>query len=69
MAEGRLKSRRLGVASRSKTGRGRTTVPIFLLVPQVKLPKRLDLARNADRALDSVPALIVANWVEAKTSS
>ncbi|MBG52932.1 MAG: hypothetical protein CML99_11050 [Rhodobiaceae bacterium] len=30
---------------------------------QVKLPKRLDLARDADRALDSVPGLIVANWV------
>jgi len=50
--------------SRSKTGRGKVTAPIFLLVPQVKLPKRLDLARDADRALDSVPGLIVANWVE-----
>lgn len=66
VAEGRLNSRGLGVASRSKTGRGRTTVPIFLLVPQVKLPKRLDLARDADRTLESVPGLIVANWVEAK---
>ena len=66
VAEGRLNSRGLGVASRSKTGRGRTTVPIFLLVPQVKLPKRLDLARDADRALDSVPGLIVANWVEGR---
>ena len=66
VAEGRLNSRGLGVASRSKTGRGRTTVPIFLLVPQVKLPKRLDLARDADRALDSVPGAIVANWVEDK---
>ena len=47
-------------------GRGKVTAPIFLLVPQVKLPKRLDLARDADRALDSVPGLIVANWVEAK---
>ncbi|MCA8881355.1 MAG: hypothetical protein KDA73_15695 [Rhodobacteraceae bacterium] len=64
VAEGRLNSRGLGVASRSKTGRGRTTVPIFLLVPQVKLPKRLDLERDAERALDSVPGLIVANWVE-----
>ena len=69
VAEGRLNKRGIGVASRSKTCRGRTTVPIFLLVPQVKLPKRLDLARDADRALDSVPGLIVANWVEAKTSS
>ena len=66
VAEGRLNSRGLGVASRSKTGRGRTTVPIFLLVPQVKLPKRLDLAPDADRTLESVPGLIVANWVEAK---
>jgi hypothetical protein len=64
VAEGRLNSRGLGVASRSKTGRGRTTVPIFLLVPLVKLPKRLDLDRDAERALDSVPGLIVANWVE-----
>ena len=51
-------------ASRSRTGRNQVTAPIFLLVPQVKLPKRLDLARDADRALDSVPGLIVANWVE-----
>jgi hypothetical protein len=66
VAEGRLNSRGLGVESRSRTGRGRTTVPIFLLVPQVKLPKRLDLDRDAERALDSVPGLIVANWVDAK---
>jgi len=30
----------------------------------VKLPKRLDLDRDAERALDGVPGLIVANWVE-----
>jgi hypothetical protein len=41
-------------------------VPIFLLVPQVKLPKRLDLARDAERAHDAVPGLIVANWVKTK---
>ncbi|MCE8512295.1 hypothetical protein KBY22_06295 [Ruegeria pomeroyi] len=66
VAEGRLNSRGLGVASRSKTGRGRATVPIFLLVPQVRLPKRLDLARDAEKALDSVPGLIVARWVEGR---
>jgi hypothetical protein len=68
VAEGRLNSKGRAVASRSKTGRGLVTAPIFLLVPQVKLPKRLNLARDADRALDSVPGLIVANWVEGKTS-
>ncbi len=52
------------MASRVKTGRGRTTVPIFLLVPQVKLPKRLDLARDATCAYDVVPGLIVANWID-----
>lgn len=66
VADGRLNSRGLGVASRSKNGRGTSTVPIFLLVPQVKLPKRLDLARDADRAQAAVPGLIVANWVEAR---
>jgi hypothetical protein len=68
VADRRLNTKGLGVASRSKTGRGRATVPIFLLVPQVKLPKRLDLARDAERALDSVPGLIVANWMEGRRS-
>jgi hypothetical protein len=66
VADGRLNSRGLGVASRSKTGRGKATVPIFLLVPQVKLAKRLDLARDAERAQAAVPGLIVAKWVEDK---
>ena len=66
VAVGRLNSRGLGVASRSKTGRGKATVPIFLLVPQVKLAKRLDLALDAERAQAAVPGLIVANWVEGR---
>jgi hypothetical protein len=63
VADGRLNSRGLGVASRSKTGRGRSTVPIFLLVPQVHLQKRLDLARDAIRAQSEVPKLIVKSWL------
>jgi hypothetical protein len=61
--------RRHGPASpsRAKTGRNQVTAPIFLLVPQVKLPKRLDLDRDAERALDGVPGLIVANWVEVRS--
>lgn len=62
VAEGRLNSKGRAVASRSKTGRGLTTVPVFLLVPQVKLRKRLDLARDAERAIDGVPGRIVAGW-------
>jgi hypothetical protein len=67
VAEGRLNGRGLGVASRSKTGRGKSTVPIFLLVPQVKLTKRLDLARDAMRAQAAIPGMIVASWIEART--
>ena len=64
VAEGRLNSKGRAVASKSKTGRGLTTAPIFLLVPQVKLRKRLDLARDAERAVDGVPGLIVAAWLD-----
>jgi len=66
VAEGRLNTKGRAVASRSKTGRGVVTAPIFLLVPQVKLPKRLDLARDAERARDAVPGLIVTNWVDTR---
>jgi len=66
VAEGRLNSKGRAVASRSKSGRGRATVPIFLLVRQVKLAKRLDLARDAERAMASIPGRIVAGWVGGK---
>jgi len=35
-------------------------------VLQVKLPKRLDLALDAARALYDIPGLIVANWLEVR---
>jgi len=60
----RINTRGTAVASRSKTGRGQVSAPIFILVPQVKLRKRLDLARDAERVAGSVPGLIVENWVE-----
>jgi hypothetical protein len=62
----RINARGLAATSRSQTGRGQVTAPIFLLVPQVKLPKRLDLTGDAERAHDAVPRLIVANWVEGR---
>jgi hypothetical protein len=68
VAEGRLNTKGRAVASKSKTGRGVVTAPIFLLVPQVKLPKRLDLARDVERAVDGVPGLIVANWAQWKAN-
>lgn len=36
--------------------------PIFVLVPQVKLRKRLDLVRDGDRWAGRVPGLILQNW-------
>lgn len=68
VAEARQNARGRAVASRSKTGRGVATVPIFVMVPQVKLRKRLDLMGAAERAADGVPAAIVKNWLEAKVT-
>ena len=45
---------------------GAATVVIFILVPQVRLAKRLDLARDAERAHAALPGLIVANWEDGK---
>jgi hypothetical protein len=64
VAEGRLNTKGRAVASKSRTGRGVVTAPIFLLVSQVKLPKRLDLARDAARTHDAVTGLIVAKWIK-----
>ena len=64
VAEGRLNTKGRAVASKSKAGLGVATMPIFLLVPQVKLPKRLDLARDAERAADRFPQRIVVQWNE-----
>lgn len=35
---------------------------IFLLVPQVKLPRRLDLERDARTIENALPGLIVEKW-------
>ena len=60
----RLNTRGQAAVSKSKTGKGQVTAPIFLLVRQVKLPKRLDLMRDAERAQGAIPGSIVRNWVE-----
>lgn len=62
IAEARLNKHGRAVVSRSKTGRGRASVPIFLMVQQVRLRKRLDLERDAKRAVDGLPGRIVAKW-------
>lgn len=62
VADGRLNSKGLGVQSKSKTGRGRATVVIFILVPQVRLRKRLNVAELGQTVAGQLPAMVVANW-------
>jgi hypothetical protein len=52
-------------ASALKSGRGLTTVPIFVLVPQVTIRKRLDVDTAANKWISALPGLVVRNWGEA----
>lgn len=67
VAEGRVSKAGRAVRSRSKTGRGVQTIPIFILVPQVRLRKRLDLARDAEAVQDALAGRVVDAWVSGKT--
>ncbi|MBI4968177.1 MAG: hypothetical protein HZC25_08685 [Rhodospirillales bacterium] len=49
-------------ASALRTGRGLATVPMFILVPQVTIKKRLDVDGAADKWLAALPGLVVRNW-------
>jgi hypothetical protein len=42
--------------------KGRSTVVVFILVPQVTLQKRLDIASAAQRWADRVPGLLASHW-------
>jgi hypothetical protein len=55
---GELRGFRRAAGRARRSGHGLTTVVMFLLVPQVKLRKRLDVARAAERWSAQLPALI-----------
>jgi Family of unknown function (DUF6441) len=55
---GQLRGFRRATDRARRSGQGLTTVVMFLLVPQVKLSKRLDVARAAERWSGQLPALI-----------
>ena len=55
---GELRGFRRATGRARRSGQGLTTVVMFLLVPQVKLRKRLDVARVAERWSAQLPALI-----------
>lgn len=70
VAEGRLSvGRRAGLAKRKGGKRrmdglltGETTIPVFLLLPQVRLSKRLDLIATAERIGSGLPGNVVSGW-------
>lgn len=51
-------------ASALKSGRGLASVPMFILVPQVSIRKRLDVAGAANKWLAALPGLVIRNWRE-----
>ena len=55
---GELRGFRRATERARRSGQGLTTVVMFLLVPQVKLGKRLDVGRAAERWSAQLPALI-----------
>jgi Family of unknown function (DUF6441) len=55
---GELRGFRRATNGARQSGRGVATVVMFLLVPQVKLLKRLDVARAGERWSEQLPALI-----------
>ncbi|MCG8354325.1 MAG: DUF6441 family protein [Kiloniellales bacterium] len=59
---GALRGFRKASARAQKSGKGLTTVVMFILVPQVRTRKRIDIQRAAVRALRRLPSLIVRNW-------
>jgi hypothetical protein len=65
--DARLNKRGLAVAKRGRRRKngmltGAQTVVIFILVPQVRLRKRLDLDRAADAAAAALPGAILRAW-------
>jgi hypothetical protein len=58
--QSRLNSKGLAAANRRK--RGDASIPIFILVPQAKLKKRLNIEKIAEEAADRVPAILTKHW-------
>ena len=63
----RMNTRGLATLNRRKVRKdgiqtGSMTVPIFIMLPQVQLKKRLDLGPAAERWAAWIPGLIASNW-------
>jgi hypothetical protein len=64
VAEGRVSGAGRYAVSRAKTGRGRASVVVFLLVPQVTIRRRLGLLAAALKRGDALPHEILRAWRE-----
>ena len=62
----RINNKGVAAASRSKTGRGQVAAPIFILLRQTRLRKRIDLARGEREWGNRLPGLIVDAWATDK---
>ena len=51
-------------ATAQRTGRGLTTVPMFVLIPQVTIKKRFDIESVGKKWNDRLPSLVIENWQE-----
>lgn len=51
-------------ATALRTGRGLTTVPIFVLIPQVTVKKRFDIESVGKKWIDRLPNMVIENWQE-----
>ena len=49
-----------------RTGRGLTTIVMFVLVPQAQLKKRFDIDSAAKKWIDRLPSLVTASWPDEK---
>lgn len=62
----RKRSDHVGFKGSQRKSRARKTTPVFILLPQVKLRKKLDLDRDRRRWEAQLPQLIVSNWPKVK---
>ena len=58
----RITKKGRAVMSKAKTGRNQVTAIIFVLVPQIRLKKRIDLQRSVEPISSKVPGRIVRRW-------
>jgi hypothetical protein len=60
----RARKGKRGGFTKAKTNKGLTTVPMFVLIPQVSLKKRLDVKSAVAKWSNNLEPLVIENWKE-----